>query len=51
MNEFGVNKTKISKELKMHPNTVSKYLNSLQEMQIITKERVGKKDLYFLNEN
>lgn len=34
----------------MHPNTVSKYLDSLLEHNIINKEKMSNKTLYFLNQ-
>ncbi len=49
-NDIGVSKTKISLDLKMHINTVNKYLELLEEIKVITKETINNKDLYFLNE-
>ncbi|MFX1408912.1 MAG: winged helix-turn-helix transcriptional regulator [Promethearchaeota archaeon] len=44
----GVTKTKLSVELKIHPNTLSKYLESLEKLNLIVKEKLLKKTLYFL---
>ncbi|MFX0019502.1 MAG: hypothetical protein ACFFAK_02170 [Promethearchaeota archaeon] len=50
MNNIGVSKTQISSELKMHINTVGKYLKILQNFNIISKEKHSKHLLYFINE-
>jgi predicted transcriptional regulator len=49
-NDIGVTKTHLSKKLGMHPNTIKKYLNFLEEFNVIFKEKLSKKTLYFLNE-
>ncbi len=49
-NDIGVTKTQLSKKLGMHPNTIKKYLNFLEEFNVIFKEKLSKKTLYFLNE-
>ena len=49
--DTGTTKTKLSTELKMHHNTVTKYLNSLLELNVICCRRKSSKRLYFLNEN
>lgn len=49
-NDFGITKTQLSKDLKMHPNTVSKYLKSFEQLNIIKKKKVSKRTIYFLNE-
>lgn len=43
----GITKTQISNDLNMHPNTVTKYLNVLLENDLVIKERISNKDLYF----
>ena len=50
-NDVGITKTQLSTELKMHINTVSKYLTILDDLKVITKELISKKYLYFLNED
>lgn len=50
MNNIGVSKTQISSKLKMHINTVSKYLKILQNFNIISKEKHSKHLLYLINE-
>jgi predicted transcriptional regulator len=50
-NDIGISKTQISTDLKMHINTTSKYLDSLEEYKIIIKKRASNKVLYFLNED
>ena len=48
-NNEGTTKTRLSEVLRMHPNTISKYLDSLLKYQIINKEKMSNKTLYFLN--
>lgn len=48
--DFGITKTQLSKELRMHPNTVSKYLKLFEQFDIISKKKVSKRVIYFLNE-
>lgn len=48
-NNEGTTKTRLSEVLKMHPNTITKYLDSLLEHNIINKEKMSNKTLYFLN--
>ena len=50
VNHDGITKTRLSEALKMHPNTITKYLDSLLEHNIINKEKVSNKTLYFLNQ-
>ncbi len=47
-NNIGVSKTQIFKDLKMHPNTINKYLDILERYNIIEKEKIENKFLYFL---
>ncbi|MFW9942949.1 MAG: hypothetical protein ACFFFT_18075 [Candidatus Thorarchaeota archaeon] len=49
-NDIGVSKTRLSADLKMHINTVNKYLGILENIKIVSKETHSKKVLYFLNE-
>lgn len=49
-NDIGISKTKLSVDLQMHINTISKYLNILEEYKIIIKDYRSKKSLYFLND-
>lgn len=48
---IGITKTQLSVDLKMHINTISKYLKSLEKFNIIISEKISKKTLYFLNED
>lgn len=50
INDFGVSKTRLSKDLKIHHNTIEKYIKSLEEFNTIYKEKIAKKILYFLKE-
>jgi predicted transcriptional regulator len=49
-NDFGITKTKISNDLKIHINTATKYLDFLEDFNVITRKYLSKKILYFLNE-
>ncbi|MHA2008734.1 MAG: hypothetical protein ACXABO_16150 [Promethearchaeota archaeon] len=49
-NDFGITKTQLSKDLRMHPNTVTKYLKSFEQLNIVKKKKVSKRIIYFLNE-
>ena len=49
-NPEGITKTRISRELKIHPNTTKKYIESLEVLNILLKKKETKKTLYFLNE-
>ena len=49
-NNIGVSKTQLSSELKMHIDTVSKYLKILQNLNVISKEKHSRHLLYFINE-
>jgi len=46
-NDMGVTKTKISKDLNIHLNTVTKYLEVLIELRVILMENIDNKILYF----
>ena len=45
----GITKTRLSKNLGMHPNTIKKYLNRLESLGIIYREKISKKELYFID--
>ncbi|KKM68071.1 hypothetical protein LCGC14_1464530, partial [marine sediment metagenome] len=47
----GITKTQLSKELKMHSTTISKYLKVLAQFGIIFKKKMSKRLIYFLNED
>lgn len=49
-NDSGFSKSQLSQELKMHPNTISKYLKMLEQFNVIVKKKVSKRVIYFLNE-
>jgi predicted transcriptional regulator len=49
-NNTGITKTKLSKALKMHLNTLSKYLNILVKITLINEEKIDNQILYFLEE-
>jgi len=48
-NNVGTSKTWLSSVLDMHPQTVAKYLDLLEEIEWINKEKISNKTLYFLN--
>jgi len=47
----GVGKTKMASDLKIHIETIGKYLEILEEQDIITIERQSKRKLYRLNKD
>ncbi|MFW9987960.1 MAG: hypothetical protein ACFFC3_04835 [Candidatus Odinarchaeota archaeon] len=47
-NPNGSPKYRISKDLKMHQNTVSKYIQKLEELEILSRKNLTNKTLYFL---
>lgn len=49
-NDYGFSKSQLSNALKMHPNTISKYLKMLEQFNVIIKKRVSKRVIYFLND-
>lgn len=50
-NDIGITKTQLSTKLKMHINTVSKYLRNLECINVINRELISNRILYFLNED
>jgi len=50
-NDYGISKTQLSKNLKIHPNTVSKYLKVLEQFSVVVKKKVSKRVIYFLNDS
>ncbi len=48
-NSNGCPKYRLSKEIKMHPNTITKYIQKLEEIGCISKRKVSNKTLYFVN--
>jgi predicted transcriptional regulator len=48
---IGISKTNLSQELKMHMNTLAKYLNLLEKFNVIVKKKIENNYLYFLREN
>ncbi|MFX0023349.1 MAG: hypothetical protein ACFE9S_13565 [Candidatus Hermodarchaeota archaeon] len=49
-NNTGITKTKLSKALNIHLNTLSKYLLILEGLKVILKEKIDNKNLFFINE-
>ncbi|TFG24094.1 MAG: DUF2250 domain-containing protein [Promethearchaeota archaeon] len=49
-NNEGYSKNYLSKELKIHSNTVSKYIEKLEELGLLLKKELSNMTLYFLNE-
>lgn len=49
-NNIGISKTKLSKTLNIHINTVSKYLDNLVQVNLIIEEKIDNQVLYFLKE-
>jgi len=47
---IGSSKTSLSRNLSMHPNTVKKYIDILEDLGIISKTEMSNKTLYLLNE-
>jgi len=48
---IGTTKTHLSQELKMHMNTLAKYLDFLEKFDVIVKKKIDNNYLYFLREN
>jgi len=51
INDFGITRNQLSRDLKIHNNTIRKYIKSLEEFNIISKEKRSNKILYFFEEN
>ena len=49
-NSTGITKTRLSNELSIHPNTITKYLKDLEQYNIVNKEILNNKTLYYINE-
>ncbi len=47
----GITKTRISKELKMHYNTINKYFEKLERMRILNKKKLSNMTIFFLNKD
>lgn len=50
-NDFGVAKTRISTDLKLHINTATKYLTFLEQFQVIVKRKLSGKTLFFIHDD
>ncbi|MHA1150121.1 MAG: hypothetical protein ACTSR8_17955 [Promethearchaeota archaeon] len=48
-NNYGQSKTKIAQELQMHPKTANKYLDAMEKLGMIVKEKIDNNELYFPN--
>ncbi|NHJ21234.1 MAG: hypothetical protein EAX91_09840 [Candidatus Lokiarchaeota archaeon] len=48
--DLGVTKSKLSYELKMHIDTLAKYLNILKKYNVVVRKKIDNRYLYFLNE-
>ena len=46
-NQKGITKTRLAKNLGMHPNTIKKHIARLEGLGIIYREKISKKELYF----
>lgn len=49
MNKKGCTKYQIAKVLHMHYNTITKYLNKLEEFNLLSRKKESNKELLFLN--
>ena len=47
-NAGGITKTQLKKTLSMHHNTITRYIDELEDINLIIKKEVGKRELYFL---
>ncbi|MFX1455239.1 MAG: hypothetical protein ACFFDB_07665 [Promethearchaeota archaeon] len=50
-NDLGITKTKLSSDLNIHINTAKKYLDFLENFNVVTRKNLSNKILYFLNED
>lgn len=49
--DYGITRTHLAKELKMHVNTVKKYLEMLEQVNIVFKKKSSNRFIYFLHED
>lgn len=47
---IGITKTRLSNNLKIHYNIISKYVDKLENIGILDKENLSNKTLYYINE-
>ena len=47
---LGDSKTSMSRNLKMHPNTIKKYIEILEDLEIVLKTEASNTTMYLLNE-
>ncbi len=50
-NDFGVAKTRLSTDLKLHFNTATKYLTFLEQFQVVVKRKLSGKTLFFIHDD
>ncbi len=50
-NDFGVSKTRLSTDLKLHINTTTKYLTFLEQFRVVLKRRLSGKTLFFIHDD
>ncbi|MFX0010344.1 MAG: hypothetical protein ACFE9R_08520, partial [Candidatus Hermodarchaeota archaeon] len=48
--DLGATKSRLSNELKMHIDTLTKYLNLLKKYNVVVRKKIDKRYHYFLNE-
>jgi len=48
--DLGVTKTNLSHELRMHMDTLAKYLKLLEKYDIVVKKKIDNRNLYFLKQ-
>ncbi|MFX1395250.1 MAG: hypothetical protein ACFFAH_17025, partial [Promethearchaeota archaeon] len=51
INNIGITKTQLSRDLNIHHETIEKYIKSLEKCNIISKEKKSNKVLYFVEES
>ena len=49
-NDYGVTKNAIASDLKLHQSTVDKYLELLEDIDILVQEKHSNNNLYFLKD-
>ena len=47
---LGDTKTSMARDLNMHPNTIKKYINILEDLEILLKTKASNTTIYLLNE-